>query len=169
VVWHAPEGTTQLNVNADWVNTENVKSHSQEVHSSGLVATASGSITGLNKSIAMFGIANCPGRGHGALHLSGAYMLPQSVKKPISDSKSTVIRPGDVVYITTPSGSQIRTLKLHLNMSRLGCSQKFASVEILVPKDQRIVEATSTSGFFNATAHPRQIDIENTKILPDAP
>jgi hypothetical protein len=117
----------------------------------------------------MFGISNCPGGGHGALHLFGTYMLPQSVKKPISDSKSTVIRPGDVAHITTPSGSQIRTLKVHLNMSRLGCSQKFDSAEILVPEDQRIVEATSTSGFFNATVHPGQIDIENTKILPDAP
>jgi len=165
VNWNAPDGASQLNATAVWVETSNLKSQSATALTSGLVATASGSITGLDKGF----MGNCSGGGHGKLQLSGTYMLPQAVQKDIADSKKTVIQPGSAVHMSMPSGSQIQTKHVHLVMSRLACTQQFDSVDIDVPEDQRIVQSNSEKGFFEVTIHPGQIEVTNTKMLPDLP
>jgi hypothetical protein len=162
VNWNAPDGASQLNATAVWVLTSNLKSQSATALTSGLVATASGSITGLDKGF----LGNCPGGGHGTLQLSGTYVLPQAVKKDISDSKKTVIQPGSTVHMSMPSGSQIQTKHVHLEMARLACTQQFDSVDIDVPEDQRIIQSNTEHGYFEITLHPGQIEVTNTQILP---
>lgn len=74
IAFTAPIGATQINCNASWINTSNVKNHSQSCSVGGNVVTASGSITGLDKQRISFpggSVANCPGGGHGQLQVTG--------------------------------------------------------------------------------------------------
>jgi hypothetical protein len=74
VIWSIPDGATEVQATANWENTDNIRSQSQNVSKSPTTVTATGSISGREKDF--FG--NCPGGGHGQLVLRGTYRIARN-------------------------------------------------------------------------------------------
>jgi len=171
VSWVAPKGAEQINAQAQWVNTDNVKSHAQNAvppAPGSLVATASGTITGYDRDcITILGarVCNCRGGGHGALQIYGTYMVTQSVTSPYVLDRATVSR--EKADITLPSESGLKLTKCLIQVFRTGCNVAIDSVEMPIPEDQQtIVSQNSTKGYFRATIQKAQLTLTATDLLP---
>src|ERR1700747_3192827 len=82
IQWSGPAEAKQIKLRSEWINTNNVRDNNSTPASSGTTATASGTIYGLHMQCGPFGICNCPGGGHGNLHLFGAYVVDKVLTTP---------------------------------------------------------------------------------------
>lgn len=160
--WTAPAGASQINPTAHWANTSNLKSQAQTAAATGLTATASGSITGLDKQ--GFGIKNCPGGGHGELILSGSYVMPVTSTGPFSQSSLTTAASESSIVV--PSGDGVKLTSVTIRFKKRNCASVFDEVTFPIPDDpNRNVQQTSTKGFFSVRYDRGNLTISGTDLL----
>jgi hypothetical protein len=158
VNYNAPAGARDLNATAAWRNTNNVKSQSQQAQASGLKATASGSITGLDYQNYTF-VRNCPGGGHAELVLFGTYTVPKMVTATRDYTTEAVLieAPIDVALL---SETGLRWDKVHILIRRVDCDQIVDEIAVSPPSDpNQLVSQTSTKGLFTATLQRSQLRV----------
>lgn len=161
--WTAPAGASQLNPTAGWVNTDNLKSQPASAAATGLTATASGSITGLDKQC-VFGVCNCPGGGHGTLNLTGTYVIPVTSTAPYN-SASTVTAASDG-SIVVPSADGLKLTSITIRFKRKGCGQVLDEATFTVPDDpNRNVQQTSRNGYFTVNYDRGNVTFAGTALL----
>jgi hypothetical protein len=167
IQWSGPAEAKQINPRSEWINTNNVRENNSTPASTGTTATASGTIYGLHKQCGPFNICNCPGGGHGNLHLFGTYVVDKLQTTPFHDERSVVhVNP---THISIPSETVLALTSVDIQITRKGCAQVLDTIHIAVPADQnKVVQATSANGFFVATLQPGQIDVSTTNLAPDA-
>ncbi len=73
-VWSIPEGASDVQAQANWESTDNIRSQAQNVEKSPTTITAKGAISGLDRNF--FG--SCSGGGHGELVLRGSYRIARN-------------------------------------------------------------------------------------------
>ena len=106
VSYSLPSGAREVNASAAWVNTDNVKSQTQEAVVAGTVVTASGTIVGLDRDW----IGNCRGGGHGELLLRGTYVIDQlGAPQPITKSERLSVASGSQSTIDLPFEANVVT------------------------------------------------------------
>jgi hypothetical protein len=159
----APANATQVNPTAVWINTSNLDSQSQTAAATGLTATATGSIRGLNKG---FG-GNCPGGGHAELIVKGTYNAPVTSTDPVTQS-STVTATSDS-SIAVPSGDGVKITVVSVKFHRKSCPDLFDEASFNVPADDpnRNVQQTSKNGFFTVSYDRGNLTIAGTALLAE--
>jgi hypothetical protein len=156
----APPNATEINGNAVWVNTDHISSQSQSVAITGLTATATGSIRGVNKGM----FSNCPGGGHAELVLNGTYSVPVVSTDPFTQS-STVTASSDS-SIVVPSGDGVKLNTISMKFHRKACPNLFDEANFNVPDDaNRNVQQTSRNGFFTVSYDRGNLTIAGTALL----
>ncbi len=164
LVWRIPGGAKVLASQAQWVDTSNVVRETKEVSSTDDVVTAFGSITGLNRQCAIFGICNCPGGGHGRLTLSGTYSVAN--KEPHSVVIQSVIQRDSIVHI--PFDKEWALTDLKIGIKRNGCDQVFDRVSISVGHaSERELAATSLEGYFAVRVDSDSVSVHMTNTGPE--
>jgi hypothetical protein len=166
VEWNAPDKATQIIPSSRWIETDKLKGQSANAVVSGTKASATGSISGVDKQC-FLGACNCPGGGHGKLQIFGTYVLDQPVTTPFHDQREQVhVNP---THVSIPSETILALTEINVQITRKGCSQVLDTIHIAVPSDQnKVIQATSTNGYFVATFQPGQVDIATTNLAPDA-
>jgi len=157
----APGNATQINGTAVWVNADHISSQSQTVAITGLTATATGSIRGVNKEGPF---NNCPGGGHAELVLRGTYNVPVTSTDPFTQS-STVTAVSDS-SIVVPSGDGVKLTTISVKIRRKACLDLFDEASFNVPDDpNRNVQQTSKNGFFTVSYDRGNLTIAGTALL----
>jgi len=114
VTWVVPAGSTQINPQASWQRTDNLKGQNQQATVDGNVAKATGTITGQDRQWT----GNCPGGGHGELVLSGTYMIDQDAPETattIGTLQDTVREHGRATFqIPATEGAVLQGCELHI-------------------------------------------------------
>ena len=114
VTWVVPAGSTQINPQASWQRTDNLKGQSQQASVDGNVAKATGTITGQDRQWT----GNCPGGGHGELVLSGTYVIEQDAPDmvtTIGTLQDTVPEHGHATFqIPATEGAVLQECELHI-------------------------------------------------------
>jgi hypothetical protein len=114
VTWVVPTGSTQINPQASWQRTDNLKGQNQRATVEGNVAKATGTITGQDRQWT----GNCPGGGHGELVLSGTYAIDQDAPDTattIGTLQDTVPEHGQATFqIPATKGAVLQGCELHI-------------------------------------------------------
>jgi hypothetical protein len=114
VTWVVPAGSTQINPQASWQRTDNLKGQNQQATLDGNVAKATGTITGQDRQWT----GNCPGGGHGELVLSGTYVIDQDAPDTaatIGTLQDTVPQHGHATFqIPAAEGAVLQGCELHI-------------------------------------------------------
>jgi hypothetical protein len=166
VSWTGPDNARQVVAQAEWFEGDGLGSVSSTAAASGNTATATGSVHGRSKQC-VFGVCNCPGGGHAKLRVFGSYVVDQVLTTPFHDEREVVhINP---THVSIPSETILALNTVDVQITRKGCSQVLDSIHIAVPSDRnKVVQATSANGYFEATLQPGQLDISTTSHAPDA-
>ena len=158
----APANATQINPTAAWVNTDKLGNQSQTVATTGLTATATGSIRGQNKNW----VGNCDGGGHGELVLRGTYNIP--VTSTVVYSQSSTVTAASDSSIVVPSGDGVKLNTMSVKFHRKACPDLFDEVTFTVPDDpNRNVQQTSKNGFFTISYDRGNLAIAGTALLAE--
>lgn len=162
VQWNAPDGASQIAPQSVWYDTDNLKGQSSNAVASGPVASATGTVSGRDKQCVL-GVCNCPGGGHGKLRLFGTYVVSQTVTSPFHDERQvTHVNP---THISIPNDGLLKFNTVDLEITRQGCSKVFDTIHFAASSDpNRIIQATSTNGYFSATLQPGQVDVQSTDV-----
>jgi hypothetical protein len=114
VSWVVPAGSSQINPQASWQRTDNLKGANQQATVEGNVAKATGTITGQDRQWT----GNCPGGGHGELVLSGTYLIDQDApdtSTTIGTLQDTVPEHGQTTFlIPATEGVVLQECELHI-------------------------------------------------------
>jgi hypothetical protein len=159
----APDGATQINPTAAWVNTDKLGNQSQTVAATGLTATATGTIRGQNKNW----VGNCDGGGHGELVVRGTYNIPVTSTAPFAQTATvTAASNGSIVV---PSGDGVKLTTIAVRFHRKACPDLFDEVTFNVPADDpnRNVQQTSMNGFFTVSYDRGNLTIAGTALLAE--
>jgi len=158
----APAPATQINPTAAWTGVANVSNQTQTPAATGLTATATGTIRGLNKDF--FG--NCPGGGHGTLVVSGTYNVPLITTAPYTQSSSVTAASDSSIVVPSIDGVKLNSVSVKFR--RKACPDLFDEVTFPIPDDpNRNVQQTSKHGFFTVTYDRGNLTIAGTALLAE--
>jgi hypothetical protein len=114
VLWNVPAGSHEINPQAAWERTDNLKTQIQQASVNGDVAVATGTISGLDRQWT----GNCPGGGHGELVLSGTYVIDQAAPETptvIATFQDTVAEHGHATFqIPVGEGGMLQECELRI-------------------------------------------------------
>lgn len=159
----APVGAKEINCNAAWVNTSNLKLQSQSCTVGGNVVAASGTITGVDYQNLVLA-RNCPGGGHGALAVSGTYHLSQAVAAPFVDAASPAYRLLANLDVSIPSDTGRTVERIDVALSRPGCGKPLDVVSLPVAANPAIDNIqNSQNGLFEAKYRNQRLTLTRVK------
>jgi hypothetical protein len=117
VAWNVPAGSREINPQASWERTDNLKGQNQQTSVNGSVVTATGTISGQDRQWT----GNCPGGGHGELVLSGTYVTDQDAPDTpvaIGTLQDTVPEHGHATFqIPAVAGAVLEECEIHITSS----------------------------------------------------
>lgn len=173
--FQAPANATELNCGASWINGSNLKSQSQNCAVGGTTATATGSITGLDRRCYLVGevfggvfgrknVCDCPGGGSGQLQISGSFKVPES---KVEQLNKVPVGPyikveGKVLFVTMPAESSVKKSVVRLVFRRRGCAAEFDSLTVNLPENRNQgLQQTSYKGNFKVVLRNEQITVSD--------
>jgi hypothetical protein len=160
VQWNAPEGARVMSSYAQWVDVNNVGGVTQSASPGAHGATAFGSITGLSKQCALFGICNCPGGGHGRLLLQGAYSVLDTQPKIVSSHLTATV--SKTLAVPIPFNQEWKIVGVTILISRKGCKTELDRIELHTNDLASQRELPSSRGLFTVQAKGGNLSLQIT-------
>jgi hypothetical protein len=158
VQWNAPDGARITSSVAQWVDINNLAGVTQSTSPGAHGVTAFGSISGLSKQCALFGICNCPGGGHGRLLLQGTYaVLDTQPKSAVSHVLATTSTP---VAVPIPFNQEWKITGIHIHLFRKGCKSEIDEIEIQQGYLAGYRELKSSKGLFVARMNGGNLSLQ---------
>jgi len=145
VSWSIPPNSRILDSRTRWIETDNVRNTTQAITQNGTAILAFGTISGLDKQCALFGICNCPGGGHGRLFLEGT---AASTVPPDFTTQQTA-RGGAEIEVKMPPNEEWTLRRMTVRAARKGCSTELDRIDLQNP-DPRVAAQglSSLKGIF---------------------
>lgn len=175
--FQAPSNATELNCSAGWVNGSNLKGQSQNCVVGGTSASATGSITGLDRNCYIVGqtlgwifsrrnVCNCPGGGSGQLQISGSFKVPETKVEQLSKIPvgPYVRAEGRALFLTLPSDSSVKKSIVRVRFKRKGCPAEFDAITINMAENRNLgLIQTSLKGHFKVNLRSDQMTINDAQ------
>ncbi|MGR9400222.1 hypothetical protein ACU8M5_10795 [Rhizobium leguminosarum] len=155
-----PSGSRNIQCQATWINTSNVKNQSANCAVSANVATATGGMRGRDKEWT----GNCPGGGHGSFVMSGSYEVPRQVVNPVtSEPRHFVGRAPMSLQASLGIDPALTEVAVIVEINRLSCPQQLDRIQIPTVASTMRYDQASDKGRFKAVLQNGQIMISEPR------